>query len=127
MTEKHICVDANFVVKLLNSRSETSPYLTLWDEWERKHYEIIAPTLFCYEITNVFHRMRLACLILDSEAEQALTDALDLPITLYGDRQLHQQALSLAKQYNLPATYDSHYLALAERFNADFYTADKRL
>lgn len=50
-----------------------------------------------------------------------------MPITLYGDRDLHRRALSLAKQLSLPAAYDAHYLALAERLNAELWTADRCL
>ena len=75
----------------------------------------------------MFHRMRRAGQLLDIEAQESLNNALNLPISLYGDRQLHQQAFEIAQQFNLPAAYDSHYLALAQRFQADFYTGDKRL
>ena len=135
MTGKISCVDANFVVKLVTNPSETSPHLILWDQWEQSQTQIISVTLLCYEITNVFHRMRRAGQLLDTEAQQSLNNALNLPIRLYGDhavagepdRQLHQQAFEMAQQFNLPAAYDSHYLALAQRFQADFYTGDKRL
>jgi predicted nucleic acid-binding protein len=127
MTGQMICVDANFVVKLINSSSETSPYLKLWDNWEQNQTQIIAPTLLCYEVTNVFHRMQLAKQLLNTEAQESLNNALNLPIQFYGDWQLHQQAWNIAQQFNLPATYDAHYLALAQRFQADFYTGDKRL
>ena len=127
MTEKISCVDANFVVRLVNNPSETSPYLTLWDRWEQSQTQIIAPTLLCYEVTNVFHRMRRAGQLLDTEAQQSLNNALNLSIRFYGDRQLHQQALEIAQQFNLPAAYDAHYLALAQRFKAVLYTGDKRL
>jgi hypothetical protein len=50
-----------------------------------------------------------------------LEEALNLGITLYGDRALHQKALTLARSLNLTAAYDAHYLALAENFNAEFY------
>ena len=60
-------------------------------------------------------------------AEQLLEDAFNLEIILYGDRNLHRRAMALAKSLNLPAAYDAHYLALSERFNAEFYTSDKRL
>lgn len=46
---------------------------------------------------------------------------------MYGDIQLHQQALKIATTYRLPATYDAHYLALAERLNIELWTADRRL
>jgi predicted nucleic acid-binding protein len=127
MTDKISCVDANFVVKLVTNPSETSPYLILWDRWEQNQTQIISPTLLCYEVTNVFHRMRRAGQLLDAEAQKSVNNALNLAIRFYSDRQLHQQAFEIAQQFNLPATYDSHYLALAQRFQADFYTGDKRL
>ncbi|NCR13064.1 MAG: type II toxin-antitoxin system VapC family toxin [Microcystis aeruginosa G13-12] len=127
MSEKYICVDSNFVVRLVSNSSETSIYLRLWDEWEEQKYTIVAPTLLCYEITNVFHRMTIAGQILEAEAKTLLGNALELSIRYYADHYLHHQAIEIARQFNLSATYDAHYLALAQRFNADFYTGDKRL
>jgi hypothetical protein len=56
MTQKNICVDANFVVLLVKADSETSPFMVLWEQWKTAGNKIIAPTIFGYEITNVFHR-----------------------------------------------------------------------
>jgi predicted nucleic acid-binding protein len=127
MTQRVICVDANFVVFLVQADSETSPFIVLWNEWQEQDYQIIAPTLFGYEVTNVFHRMSLAGQILPEEAEQLLEEAFNLGISLYGDKALYSSALILARSLNLSAAYDAHYLALSERFNAEFYTSDKRL
>ncbi|MCC5637508.1 type II toxin-antitoxin system VapC family toxin [Nostoc sp. CHAB 5844] len=127
MTKQFICVDANFVVKLITNASETSPYITLWDNWEQNQIQVIAPTLLGYEVTNVFHRMQLAKQLLQTEAQESLNNALNLPIQFYSDQQLHQQAWEIAQKFNLPATYDAHYLVIAQRFQANFYTADKRL
>ena len=99
----------------------------MWDEWQERNRQIIAPTLLGYEVTNVFHRMSIAGQISPEEAEQLLEDALSLGISLSGDKALHERALILARSLNLPAAYDAHYLALAEKFNALFYTSDKRL
>ena len=122
-----ICVDASFVVRLVTSSSETSPFMVLWEQWQSENASIIAPSLLDYEVTNVFHRLRRAEEISSEEAEASLRDALSLNIDLYGDRQLHEEALALAQKLSLPATYDAHYLALAQRFEANFYTADKKL
>ncbi len=35
--------------------------------------------------------------------------------------------MELAIQYNLPATYDPHYLAFALREDCEYWTADNRL
>jgi len=40
---------------------------------------------------------------------------------------LHRRALQLAEALSLPAAYDAHYLALAERVGAEFWTTDRRL
>ena len=57
----------------------------------------------------------------------ALRATLSLPIRLYTEINLHEPALELAERYVLPAAYDAHYLALAEHFDADFWTLDKKL
>jgi len=41
--------------------------------------------------------------------------------------ELSKQAITLAQQYSLPATYDAHYLALAEHEKCEYWTADSRL
>ncbi|MFM7367455.1 MAG: type II toxin-antitoxin system VapC family toxin [Sphaerospermopsis kisseleviana] len=125
-----ICVDASFNINLINSKSMDSPFIQLWENWQNNSATIIAPTLFYYEITNALHRMNQANLLTIEEIEQALEDALNLGIVLYGNSQisqLHQMAINIAKTLKLSAAYDAHYLALSKLLNAEFYTADKRL
>ena len=43
------------------------------------------------------------------------------------DDSLLKRAYELATQYNRPTAYDSQYLAVAERLNCEFWTADERL
>ena len=112
---KVICVDANFVVFLVQAISETSPFIVLWDEWQERNYQIIAPTLFGYEVTNVFHRMSVAGQILSEEAEQLLEEALSLEITFYGDRNLHERAMALAKSLNLHGTLTTLIILLCQK------------
>jgi predicted nucleic acid-binding protein len=80
-----------------------------------------------YEVSNGLYRYSRAGQITQDEAEQLLERALNLGIRFYGDADLHRQALDIAIRHNLPATYDAHYLALAERLGIEFWTADQRL
>ena len=48
-------------------------------------------------------------------------------IEIYNPAWLHRQALILADAFGLPAAYDAHYLALAEHFECELWTADRRL
>jgi predicted nucleic acid-binding protein len=60
-------------------------------------------------------------------AQDGLWRVLRLPIELHGDAQLHFRALEIAYERTLPATYDAHYVALAERFRVPLWTCDRRL
>jgi predicted nucleic acid-binding protein len=127
MTEKQVCVDANFVVRYLSSGESESIYQQKWRQWQAENYTLVAPTLFAYEISNAFHRASLAKQITPDEAEQLLERALYLGLQFLGDAELHRQAVKIAQRYNLPATYDAHYLALADHLKIDFWTSDRRL
>lgn len=127
MANKFICVDSSFIVRLTTVEPSVRIYSQLWQKWMNEESLIIAPTLLYYEVTNVFHRLNKAGQILDTEVETLLTEVLDLPIQFYRDTSLHYQAIEISQTFNLSATYDAHYLALAQRFQADLYTSDKRL
>jgi predicted nucleic acid-binding protein len=122
-----VCVDSSFVLQLLIEASLTPQAESLWAHWHQSEVELIAPTLLYYELCNVLHQyVRRNALVLE-EAQAALDIAIAFEIKFYGDIALHQQAARLAHRLQLPATYDAHYLALCERFSANFWTADKRL
>lgn len=126
MTSGVVCIDANFVVRLATRGTLEPEYMELWTQWQESGVIVVAPTLLYYEINNAIHRSRVAGPLLPEEAEQALNYALSLEIGLYGDAELHRRALALAREFALPAAYDAHYLALAERFEAELWTADRR-
>jgi predicted nucleic acid-binding protein len=127
MTNNIVCIDANFVVWLLSLEDLDNSYRQKWQEWQQNKYIIVAPTLLMYEVSNAFHRATIAQQITHDEAQFFLKEALKLGIQFYGDANLHQEALVLANLYGLPATYDAHYLALAQRLQVELWTADRRL
>lgn len=127
MTSKVVCIDANFVVRLLGGGAIAVPFINLWEQWQDLGYTSVAPTLIYYEVSNAFHRKSLAKQISPEQADQSLEEALNLNVTLYSDADLHRQALKLAVSLRLPATYDAHYLALAQQLGVEFWTGDKRL
>ena len=63
----------------------------------------------------------------EATINRALKTAQTLPITLYNDADLHNKAMELAQNLSLPAAYDAHYLALAKKLDAEFWTADRKL
>jgi predicted nucleic acid-binding protein len=120
------CIDANIVLRLLNA-PEHPAVADLWAEFGAADVMLVAPTLLSYELANALYQQ---CRIGRLPAERA-SDLLDvaprLPIAFHGDARLHVRALELAGEHNLSATYDAHYLALAERLRAPLWTSDRRL
>lgn len=88
---------------------------------------MIAPTLLFYEVANALYRYQRAGHLNADAVALALDAALALPIQLHDDAALHREALALAGRLGLPAAYDAHYLVLAARFGATFWTADARI
>ncbi len=122
-----VCVDASFVVRLLVMDPNESPYQSLWDGWVEAGVIIAAPSLLLYEVTNALYRLAKAGQFSREVADEFLEIALGLNIEFYGNANLHERAWQIANQLSLPATYDAHYLALAEILAAELWTADRRL
>lgn len=122
-----VCVDASFMIRLLEAGSHAAPPVRLWLEWHEAKSAIVSPTLLPYELANALRRYVVRGDLVASEAVELLDSCLGLGIQLIGDRDLHRSALRIAEELALAATYDAHYLALADRLGAELWTADDRL
>jgi len=122
-----VCLDASFLVRLLLSEKTAPQTDVLWEAWHREGRRLVAPTLLYYEVTNALRRYAAIGWLSSADVEALLDIALRLDIELVGDSALHRRALQLAEILSLPAAYDAHYLALAERLGAEFWTADIHL
>lgn len=81
-----------------------------------------------YEATNVVRkRMRREPFISQSEALALLDQLLAFPIQPRSPPELHRQTLIIANLYDLAASYDAHYIALAQLLECEFWTGDRRL
>jgi predicted nucleic acid-binding protein len=125
MSSFPVCVDASLVVRVVMAPSDH--IRNVWEEWDAEGRRLVAPTLLYYELANAILQYQRSGQVSATTAQQALEAALQLPIEPYGDRDLNRRALALASAYGLTATYDAHYLALAERLRAELWTADRRL
>jgi len=126
MSSSIVCVDASFVARLFMGPGEDEAW-KLVDHWIENGTAIHAPTLLVYELTNVVHRYHRAGFLSAVSAELVRDAVAGLPLTLEPHDSLGRMALRIAGAAGMPATYDAFYLALAERYDADLWTADRRL
>jgi len=126
MNHSLLCVDANLVIRLVADPAGESAQ-NLWEQWDAERRQLAAPTLLYYEVTNALYRYHKLGYLSTSSVKLAFRAALALPLQLCGETDLHWRALDIAERLGLSATYDAHYLALAEWLGSELWTADRRL
>jgi predicted nucleic acid-binding protein len=127
--KKVVVVDTSLALKWIYDEPDSPIALSLLAEWTEKRMKIKVPSLLAYEITNSFYQqVRSGKSTIDS-AKQNLKETLlkGMSFVFLSDLSLSIRALELTYHFSLPATYDAHYLALAERESCDFWTADTRM
>lgn len=127
MSKSWVCADAGILVKLVISESDSDMADALWESWQEQDVEVIAPGLLPFELTSVLRKKVHRGLLSPEEGERAFTTVHQLPVRICAPAGLHRRAWELASRFNQPATYDAHYLALAEMLGCEFWTADRRL
>jgi predicted nucleic acid-binding protein len=123
-----ISVDASVAVKWLLIEEHSDRAIALYEATAKGNQPIAAPPLLPLEVTNILRqRMRTQDGISLVRATEHLAAFLAFPIAFHNPVGLHHQALVLADALGLPATYDAHYLALAEHLACELWTDDRRL
>ena len=121
-----VCIDASIVLRYV-LMPDDAPVKTVWQTWVKDEINLVAPSLLFYEVTNGLYQQQRNKYLSPETIWKTLELSLDLPITLVNEKNLHLRAREIAMQYKLPATYDAHYLALAEWMDIELWTADMRL
>lgn len=127
MKNSVICADSSLSLKLVIPESDSPLVRALWKDWQTQLVNVIAPTIWAYEVTSVIRNKTYRGLIPPDLEEEILTAAYQLPVRLFRPESLHRHAWELARRFNRPSAYDMHYLALAEMADCPFWTADERL
>jgi len=127
-TVKPVVVDANLFVALCTTLPYSDRSQALVQDWQENRVPMYAPLLWEYELASAFRKVVAVGILLIDEATAALAYCLEQGVEcIHPDLALHQQALRWAGRLGQYAAYDAHYLALAERLGAEFWTADKRM
>jgi predicted nucleic acid-binding protein len=127
--KKAVVVDTNVAVKWVLKEPDSGIAQALLAEWIDKEITLLAPGLFAYEMANILYKNVRKGEISLERAKYALSKVLlsELELDFSQDPYLSTRAIELANKYGLPATYDAHFLALAEREGCELWTADSRM
>jgi predicted nucleic acid-binding protein len=124
-----VVVDTSLVLKWVLNESDSAKALALLTMWGHEGVKVVALALLAYEVTNsLYQQVRSGNFSLDA-ARQGLSDVILTGLELHfsPDPTRSARAMELAYQFGLQATYDPHFLALAESKGCELWTADTRL
>jgi predicted nucleic acid-binding protein len=124
-----VVLDASVAMALI---LEQNPYTREAEEkmefWQDERVQVVAPSLWIYEITSALHKLVKFEQLPFEEAHELLQDLLALGVQLiHPTEALASAAFFWAERLEQAAAYDAVYLALAEQEGADFWTGDRRL
>ena len=117
-----ICLDASVVVRWL-----LDDELSHVDSLVKSEIRLVAPALMRYEVTNALYQVAKAGGITIPTAGEMINVLLTLPIQITDEGHLHEVSLTIAHRFRAGASYDAHYVALAQHLGAELWTLDKRL
>lgn len=127
--KKYVVVDSSIMIKWIFEEPDSKAAKALLARWTDNDFVMIEPPLLACEMANVLHQNADKGEVSIAEAKQTLIDILELDLEFEVSRlpELSIRAIEIARKYALKAVYDAHYVALAERKQCEFWTADARL
>ncbi len=126
MTSWVIC-DSSIVIATVLVEVHSLKAAALMETFVQQNIRLAAPHLFRYEIVAAVRKHVFRGTITVEEAAIIRDNLLPIPVDLHFDDALLKRAYELATQFNRPTAYDAQYLAVAERLDCPFWTADEKL
>ena len=120
-----VVIDPSLALKWALLEDRTEDALKLWDRWQRSSERLISPPVFRSDIANALHQRVRRREISPVDAAEMLDTLISLVAT-DEPSVLYDRALALAGGLGQIAIHDSLYLALAELWGCEMWTADRR-
>lgn len=123
-----LVVDASLIFRLIVPNPQQHALRDQVDAWQQSGVDLVAPTLWLYELTSAIARAIHGGQVSEDEGRRLVTLVHAFPIDLIApDLALGLAALAWSRRLQRANAYDSAYLALAEALHAELWTADRRL
>lgn len=121
-----VAVDVSLALKWVLLEQGSDRARQVLAAWTAAGIQPIVPSWFACELANVLYRIALrgALTLADAQADHA--NVMGLVWVAGDDPEDARRAMEIALQAGQPASYDAQYVALAERWGCELWTADER-
>jgi predicted nucleic acid-binding protein len=124
----YVMIDAGVAFKLLAPNPARDAIKHLVRQWSSQQLTLCAPSLWLYEVTSILSKMVQLAELEAEDARDILDLAKGLGVELIEpEQELARTAFAWTRRLERAASYDSFYLALAERLGCELWTVDRRL
>ena len=120
-----VVIDASLAVKAVVEEKYTVETRALVRSWQLDGFQLVAPDFMASEFATALRKKIAEGILTNEGAKQLLTGLYQSSVDFRPSRPLHNRAIDLSVELNQRLAYDSHYLALAESLDCDFWTADQ--
>lgn len=122
-----VVVDASIAVKWVLVEKDSDRATAVLQNWIQAGARLIVPPHFFVECAAVLQKRVRRAELSRQEALGLFLSLQATELTIHGDPLLSHQALDASGRYGLASAYDAHYVALAELYHAELWTADERM
>jgi len=126
MVNSSVVVDTSLAVKWVLIETDSSDARRLRERWRRDGVQPIVPSWFACEVANVLYQRLRAGRYTLPEIRRSLGEVLTFVAVRDFEAVVADRGLEIAALLGQKASYDAHYVALAERAGCDLWTADER-
>jgi len=119
-------VDASLAVKRVIPEDHSAEADALLQNWQTRSIRRVVPSWFACEIGNVLYKRMLKRTLTLVQAQGNLEAILSEVVVLDFEPKTAKRGLELAQTFGRSASYDAHYLALAEHLGCELWTADEK-
>jgi len=125
---KNIVIDANIGISLVMPVPYSPWAIQRMEEWQQIRARIIVPTLWRYEVLSGLRKTMTIGLLSEEKAQLAIDHLRAMAFEEYAPSwETNISILDWAKRLGQVVAYDAVYLATAMQFDAELWTADRRL
>lgn len=122
----NLVVDSGIIIKWFVTEHDSESAIKVYQSFQDGDIRLLVPDLIFAEFGNILWKKRIYQNLSKEASETAIELFQQIPFQVTSSRTLFDSALSIALEHKR-SFYDSIYLALGEKENVRFVTADEKL